>query len=133
MLIIEWMDRSVVDQLIDGHVPQSIYSNVVIGYQTGVFFHFGATNNATANLFIHCNTSVRTEACYNLPRDSWCNLPLNDTDKGDTMIAALHAAMSWPTWPTLWLETYPALSNITWAPVRNSDHILGIFAILCHI
>ena len=101
----------------DDHMSgQSIYSNVVIGYQTGVFFHFGATNNATANLFIHCNTSVRAEACYNLPRDKWCNLPMNDTDKGDTMIAALHAAMKWPTWNTLWLETYPALRNISWAP-----------------
>jgi hypothetical protein len=54
----------------------------------------GATNNASANMFIHCNASVWCEACYDTPKDKWCNLPLNDTDPGDTMIAALHKAMA---------------------------------------
>ena len=55
-------------------------------------------------------------ACLNLPKYAWCNLPFNDTSVADTMMVALHAAMAWPTWETLWLSAYPLLRNITWAP-----------------
>ena len=32
------------------------------------------------------------------------------------MMAALHTAMAWPTWKTVWLEAYPLLANVSWAP-----------------
>jgi hypothetical protein len=45
-----------------------------------------------------------------------CNLAFNDTSPSDTMITALHEAMAWPTWDTIWLAAYPKLRNISWAP-----------------
>lgn len=94
----------------------SLYGNVVVGYQTGIFFHFGRANNASGNLFIGCNASVWCEGCYAIPRDKWCNLPFDDPDPGDTMIAALHDAMAWPAWNTTWLAAYPLLANVSWNP-----------------
>eukprot|EP01050_Picozoa_sp_SAG11_P024018 SAG11_NODE_4998_length_1697_cov_1.186483_1_plen_264_part_10 len=102
---------------LDDHMSGvQITGNVVVGYQTGVFFHFGRNNNASGNIFIDCNTSVWCEGCYNIPKDHFYNLAFDDTDPGDTMIAALRAAMAWPTWNTTWLEAYPLLSNVSWAP-----------------
>jgi hypothetical protein len=100
-----------------------IFGNVVVGYQTGAFIHFGQNNNISQNLFLGNNISIRVEACLNIPKDSWCDLPFNDTSAADTMMAALHEAMSWPTWRTTWLAAYPTLRNISWAPgatVNNS-------------
>ena len=109
---------------LDDHMSGvEIYGNAVVGYQTGVFFHFGSNNNASQNMFLSCNASVWVSACFNLPKDAWCNLPFNDTSQADTMMVALHAAMAWPTWATTWLSSYPLLGNITWAPgatVNNS-------------
>ena len=51
-----------------------------------------------------------------MPQDKFCDLALNDTDPGDTMMTALRDAMAWPTWNTLWTKRYPALGNITWFP-----------------
>ena len=102
---------------LDDHMSGvEIYGNAVVGYQTGVFFHFGSNNNASQNMFLGCNASVWVSACYNIPKYKWCNLPINDTSAADTMMVALHEAMAWPSWQTVWLPAYPKLRNITWAP-----------------
>ena len=44
----------------------TVTSNVVVGYQTGVFFHFGRNNNASGNIFIDCNASVVSATCLPL-------------------------------------------------------------------
>jgi hypothetical protein len=70
-------------------------------------------------LLADCNNSVQINACYNRPRDAWCNLPINNSE---SMMLALREAMNWPTWSTIWLPAYPLLQNITWGPSATIDN-----------
>lgn len=92
------------------------HGNVVVGYENGIFIHFGRNNLMTSNLFIGTNVSIAVEDCQPITADAWCDLPLSDSDPADTLISSLKSAMAWPLWSTLWMERYPALRNVTWHP-----------------
>ena len=101
----------------DDHYSGTVaHGNVVVGYENGVFLHFGRDNNITSNLFIGSNISVAVEDCQPIKADAWCDLQLSDPDKSDTLISSLREAMTWLTWESLWLERYPPLRNVTWHP-----------------
>ena len=101
----------------DDHYSGTVtHGNVVVGYENGVFIHFGRDNVMTSNLFIGTNISIAVEDCQPIKADAWCDLPLSDPNTGDTLITSLKAAMEWPLWSTLWMERYPALRNVTWHP-----------------
>lgn len=74
---------------------------------------------------VDCDISVAMEACKPVPQDKFCDLQLNDTDPGDTMMAALRDAMEWPSWNTLWTKRYPALGNITWFPGSTVNNTIS--------
>jgi hypothetical protein len=92
------------------------HGNVVVGYENGVFVHFGRDNAVTANLFIGTSVSIAVEDCQPIKADAWCDLALSDPDPSDTLISSLKAAMKWPLWSTVWMQRYPALRNVTWHP-----------------
>lgn len=76
-------------------------------------------------LMVDCDLSVAMEACKPVPQDKYCDLQLNDTDPGDTMMTALRDAMEWPSWNTLWTKRYPALENITWFPGSTVNNTIS--------
>lgn len=40
-------------------------------------------------------------------------------------MVALHKAMAWPTWRTIWLSAYPKLANISWAPGATVNNTIN--------
>jgi hypothetical protein len=107
---------------LDDHMSGvTVASNVIAGYWTGAFLHYGRSNGIVGNMFIENGISVALAACS--PNDKHCNLPLEDAS--DLMLTALRDAMTWPEWGSLWLRRYPALRNITWNPGATANNTIS--------
>ena len=103
----------------------SVISNVIAGYWTGVFLHFGRNNNVTGNLFVGNGLSVAVAACQ--VNDTTCNPSLSAPT--NSLAATLNTTMNWPQWKTVWLLRYPILRNVTWntgATVNNTVSLIQL-------
>ena len=105
----------------------TVTSNVISGFWTGVFLHFGSNDNVSNNLFIGDGLSVAVAACE--VNDTTCNPPLSDP--ANALAASLNATMSLPEWETVWLPHYPALRNVTWSPGATVNNTVSWMPLLC--
>ena len=64
MLVAVYMNAVRSRYYMDDHYSGTLtHGNVVVGYENGVFLHFGRDNNITSNLFIGTFSVLRSIVC----------------------------------------------------------------------